>query len=350
MGKNEEEFEIDLVKLYRKLYKKKKIIITSSLVGALVGLIIAFSIPKEYMSKVILVTGNAKGSGSMGMLASIAGVNLSGGDDTFPPELYKEVLNSTPFIQSLFDIKVIDEEGELNTTFYDYIKTKQKNPWWSYLLMSITNLTYSDSINSMDIENGIALSNKRYMSSDDMNVIESIRKKYSIDTNIKTGLTTIEVITQNPIVSALLADSITAYLQEYIIGEKTKKAKIDLYNSEKLYNQSKNNYYQAQQNLANFIDSNKNVVSAKYKVSQDRYQNEANVAYSVYNQMAQQLQMNKIKVQNNTPVFTIIQPAIEPLNSIVPKKKIIFIVSLLIFFMCSSIYVLRDDIKNFIVH
>ena len=76
-----------------------------------------------------------------------------------------------------------------------------------------------------------------------------------------------------------------------------------------MYIEAKENYYKSQRNLAAFIDANMNVVSAEFKTTQEKLQNEANLAYAIYNQMAQQLQMAKVKVQDTTPVFTIIEPA-----------------------------------------
>ena len=147
-------------------------------------------------------------------------------------------------------------------------------------------------------------------------------------------------------ISAYIADTLTSYLQTYIIEQRTKKAKTDLTNSEKLYEQAKHNYYTSQQKLASFSDANINVISAKYKINQERLLNETNLAYSVYNQMAQQVQMNKIKIQDNTPVFTVIQPAIEPLYPSTPNKKLIVIAFVFFSILGVTIWVLKEDLWN----
>lgn len=53
--------------------------------------------------------------------------------------------------------------------------------------------------------------------------------------------------------------------------------------------------------------------------------NEMNLAYNVYNQLAQQLQMSKAKVQEITPVYTVVQPATVPLKPAKPNKIMILI-------------------------
>ncbi len=62
-----------------------------------------------------------------------------------------------------------------------------------------------------------------------------------------------------------------------------------------------------------------------YRAEQERLQNEMNLAYNVYTQVAQQLQMAKAKVQEITPVYTVVQPASVPLRPAKPNKVMILI-------------------------
>lgn len=61
------------------------------------------------------------------------------------------------------------------------------------------------------------------------------------------------------------------------------------------------------------------------RTEQERLQNEMSLAYGVYNQVAQQLQMAKAKVQEITPVYTVVQPATVPLKPAKPNKIMILI-------------------------
>ena len=49
------------------------------------------------------------------------------------------------------------------------------------------------------------------------------------------------------------------------------------------------------------------------------------LAYNLYNQTAQQLQLAKAKVQENTPVYTVVQAATVPLRASKPSKPMILI-------------------------
>ena len=346
MNKEKEEVEIDLIELWEKLCANKKFIIKCSIIGAIVGIVIAFSIPKEYTTAVILTTeSNKSAGGSMGALASMAEINLGSGgnEDVFSPDLYPNVLNSTPFIKGLLNINVIDNNQNINMSLYNYLKDHQNYPWWTYILNAP-----KKAMSLFSVQDTTKVLKERHISSEDMEVIDKIRKSYTISTDKKTGVTSVEVRSQSPEISAFLVDTITSYLQLYIIEQRTKKSRTDLLSSQRLYDQAKTIYYDRQQNLASFVDANMNVISAKYRINQEKLQNEATIAYSVYNQMAQQVQMNKVKVQDNTPVFTIIQPAIIPLKAESPKRKIILIAFIVISALFAAIYTLKEDISSMI--
>ena len=84
-------------------------------------------------------------------------------------------------------------------------------------------------------------------------------------------------------------------------------------------------YESAQKKYANFVDANQNIILLSYRAEQERLQNEMNLAYQVYTQVSQQLQMARAKVQEITPVYTVVQPATVPLKPAKPNKLMILI-------------------------
>lgn len=344
-----EEKEIDLLALANKIWVNKKLVLKALGVGLVIGLVVAFSIPKEYTTAVILTPeSKSTTSGNMGSLAALAGINLNsaiGEDALASPELYPSVISSTPFLRGLLDIKVTDSKKNIDTTLYSYMSDYQSAAWWGYILKMpglLKGLFSSEKIGMNDSN-----SNSRIISEEEQDILNNLTDRLTISSDKKTGVTTIEVMMQSPEISAYLADTITSYLQSYIIDYRTQKARKDLAYSEKLYEESKADYYKTQATLAAYIDGNINVVSAKYRTTQERLQNEASLAYTVYNQMAQQLQLAKVKVQDTTPVFTVIQPAVEPLFPSKPSKKVILAGFLFLSFVGSIAWVIRKDILVF---
>ncbi len=350
MADSKDEKEIDLLELARKLWNNKKFIIKATLIGAVVGLVIAFSIPKEYTSTVAFTTNfNDSKVGNMGALASLAGINIANmnSSNVLSPELYPDIMRSTPFIRDLLHINVHDEECGIDTTLYSYLKDEQKIPWWSYILKTPGLLI---SLFKLDDGDKVKIAEDPYFISDEeLNIIEVLKSTYCITTDKKTGITTFDVTLQSPVISAFLADTISSYLQSYIIQERTKKALNDLENSRRLYQQYEKSYNELQQKLAVFVDRNKNIISESYRVNQRKLENEVNLAYTVYNQMAQQVQLNEIKVQDETPIFTIIQPAFEPIFPAAPQKKVIFVAFAFLGCICASMWIVREDILRLLI-
>ncbi|MDL2214878.1 chain-length determining protein [Dysgonomonas sp. OttesenSCG-928-M03] len=340
------EKEIDLLALAKKLWEKRRFIIKISLIGFVVGIIIAFSIPKEYKTTVIMApdSKSSGGVGNMGALAAMAGINLQQGtDDAISPELYPDLLSSTPFLKGLFNVQVQDKKQGINSDLYTYFEKEQSSAWWGYVLAlpskllrifsSPSNSTTKDTVDSRIIE----------LTPKQTGILNNLKNRISISVDKKTGVITLSTIMQSPEISASVADTVTSYMQNYIIRYRTEKARQDLTFTEKLYEEAKKDYYTAQQNYAVYSDGNMGVVSARYRTTQERLQNEMSLAYTVYNQMAQQLQLAKVKVQDTTPVYTVIQPAVVPLVPESPKKKLIIIGLVFLFFTGASSWVIIKD-------
>ena len=49
------------------------------------------------------------------------------------------------------------------------------------------------------------------------------------------------------------------------------------------------------------------------------------LTFNVYNTLAQKLEQDKLRVQEQTPVYTIIEPATVPLKASAPKKMLILV-------------------------
>ena len=324
-----EEDEIDLMELFQKIWISKLFILKVCGVAAIIGVIVAFSIPKEYTTHVTLApeTSTKSNSGGMGALAAMAGINIGGaaGEDALSPELYPDIVKSTPFILDLFDINVSQDNSEL--TLYNYLLDDLKSPWWSTIIGlpmkavgGVLSLFKSDK--EEDTESRKTLLK---LSNEESGIVKGLSDRISVSVDKKTGVTTLGVTMQDPYISACITDTVMHCLQNYITEYRTNKARHDLEFTEKLCAEAKEAYYMAQQKYARYVDGNRNVVLQSFRTEEERLQNEMNLAYGVYNQVAQQLQVAKAKVQEITPVYTVVQPAIIPLNPSKPSKLMILI-------------------------
>ena len=109
-------------------------------------------------------------------------------------------------------------------------------------------------------------------------------------------------------------------LQKYITNYQVSKALEDCEYWEQLYKERQNDYYTAQKNYAEYMDANKNVILQSAQAERERLQQEMNLAYQVYSQVATQLEGSRIEEQQAKPVFTIINPVTVPIKKTAPSK------------------------------
>ncbi len=340
----DEEQEIDLLELAMKLWQQRKKIAIWCLVGAVLGVVVAFSIPKEYDTSVKLVpevVGNQKLSGSLGAMAAMVGIGGSGqsGTDAVNPQLYPDVVESTPFLVGLFNVPVEDIDGEHKTTVRQYIEDDIRSPWWSAVLGLPFKLI--GAIRGGDKEEDEGKQTDSFqLTPGEFKVVQALSKRISATVDTKTSVITISVSMQDPMVSATLADTVVYRLQEYITDYRTNKARKDLEYAELLNEEAKANYYKAQQKYADYQDRNQGLILYSAQTTKERLENEATLAFNLYNQTAQQVQMAKAKVQENTPVYTTIAPASVPVRPASPKKPMILIGFVFLAFVACSAWIL----------
>ena len=327
-----EEQEIDLVELARKLWKERKLILKSCGWAALIALVVGFSIPKEYTTTVTLApeSGGSKSmSGGLSALAGLAGINLGSvqSADALSPTLYPDIVKSIPFSIEMFDVKVTDKKGELNTTVYDYLKEHQKKAWWSYVISAPFKALgwVMKTVKGEEPNDTTRVVDPFRLTRDQNEIIMALGKKIEVEEDKKTSVIKISVTMQDPLISATLTNTVMEKLQDYITAYRTNKARIDLEYTERLYKESMENYYKAQQEYAVYMDRNQNISLRSAQTQQERLRNEMELAFNVYNQTAQQLQVAKAKVQEDTPVYTVVEAATVPLRASKPSKPLILI-------------------------
>ncbi len=326
-----EELEIDLMEYVRKLWSVRKLLLKAAVVGLVVGLIIALSLPREYTVGVTLSPEsgkNASGGGLSGMasMLGLGGMSMGGDADALNITLFPEIVASTPFLLELLDTHVTTLDGKVDTTFMAYLD-EQKSPWWGTLLalpgMAIGGVKslFSDKKDEA-LENTV---NPFHLTEKQASKVESLRKAIMADVDKKTGVTSVSVTLQDPLVTATITDTVVAKLQQYITAYRVSKAQQDCNYLEQLYKDRQKEYYEAQQSYANYMDANKSVILQSVLTERERLQNEMSLAYQVYSQVATQLQVARAKVQEAKPVFAVVEPSTVPLQPSGTSKKVVML-------------------------
>ncbi len=88
----------------------------------------------------------------------------------------------------------------------------------------------------------------------------------------KTLVVSLRVTMQDPLVSATLTDTVMRNLQEFITQYRTDKARNDLAFTQRLHDEARDNYYEAQQRYARYMDQNQGIVRRSCLTEQERLQ------------------------------------------------------------------------------
>ena len=302
-----QEEEIDLLELALKVWGERKFILKACGYAVLIGLVIVFSIPREYTTEAMIAPelSDNKGTGGLSSLAAMAGLNLNAtsGADAIYPDLYPNIVSSTPFITGLFNVRVKDLDEEVDTTLYCYLNEYQRMPWWS-LITSAPFKALGWVVSLLTDEEDDGIFDPFHLTKEETDTAKELSER---------------------IISACLTDTVVRRLQDYITEYRTTKARQDFQFQEKLFERKKKEYEKAQENYAKFADANKNIILLSYRAEQERLENEMRLAYQVYTSVAQQLQMAEAKVQEITPVYTIIEPSTIPIKPSKPRKALMLI-------------------------
>lgn len=132
-----DELEIDWMDILRKIIAIRKTLYKAAGIGLVLGIIIAFSIPKQYTVSVTLAPemGSDSKSGGLAGLASsfLGGGSLGNSPDALNAALSSEIVSSTPFLLELFDTRVQTLDEELDTTLVAYLD-EQRGSWLGAVL------------------------------------------------------------------------------------------------------------------------------------------------------------------------------------------------------------------------
>ena len=300
-----------------KLWSGKKFIITVTGVFVALGLVAALTMTKVYTSKVTLVPelGKTSSSSSLGNITSMLGLGgaISGASsDAYNVTVYPEVVASTPFMTKLFDIHVSDPEEGIDTTLIGYL-TREKFSLTGMIIKPILSIFSTDSIETP--------------------------KKVDVFRLTKKQARVVDVLNKS-----IVADTVCRNLKEYITEYRTRKAREDLANYQKIADESYHAYQKASRAYAYYQDHNRGLILNAAISEGTRLQNEVNIASQVYSQMKLQAEAARGKLIDEKPVFAVIQPASVPLLPDNSRKKILLIWTFIGFALSCGWVVFQDRV------
>ena len=284
------EQTIDLALWLRKVWQSRVLIVKVAAVSVAIGVIVALVTPKKYTAKTLLAPESARSTSSLASAASalgLGGINLEAESDALAVAIYPDIVASTPFVIQLLQTSV------------QKVGSGQVIPLSEYLQQPTDTMTIDP----------FCLTKRQAQ------LLAAVNRAIGILTDKKSGVTTISVTLKDPQVAAMVARQLTQNLQEYVSAYRTSKAEREAEYWEQLCKKRQQEYYNAQQSYADYVDANRKVVLQSVLNERERLQSEKLLAHQLYTTVATQMQMARAKVEEVKPVFTIIEPATTPLRA-----------------------------------
>jgi uncharacterized protein involved in exopolysaccharide biosynthesis len=330
--------EIDLVDLLRKLWVKRKFILTVTGVFLLIGLFIALVSPVSYTASCTVVPQSGENkSGGLSGVAAMMGVNLGTAmmsEGTLSPHIYPEIVKSVPFTREIMQTPIATKRSNgKEITLYEYYTNKQYQD--KNLLSNIKKYTLGLP--------GVLLGSLRKKSpveetafftdsvtvyslnEEEKKVYKAIQGALQVSVNPKEGYVSLSYSFPEAKPAAEVTDNLYRTLEKYVATFKSEKLEDNLQFVEESYETARQDFLQTQSRLAAFQDANRGLATATARSTEMRLQNEFNIAFSVYSELAKQREQARIAVKENQTILTLVNPAVVPHEKSAPRRSIILI-------------------------
>ena len=331
---NFEEDSIDIIALLKNIWSERKLIIKVTISFFVIGCIVALTRPVVYTSQTTFVpqiSGDEISSSrsQLGSIASLAGINLNPtemtSDSYLSPLVYTNIINSEEFSLNLLSEELINSNAD-KFTIKEYLLPKESsfnfNPI-GFIKKYTIGLFLNNEITEI---NSDVLINYNFISEEDYYFLLSFREKFDIELNDKDGYIVVFGKDENPFISSQIVEKVTKSLQSKIIEIRTKKIKERLEFSKDQYELKQSEFDVLQKKLAEFKDSNKNISTARFMAELQKLESEYQLQENILTNLALEYNNNKIKLNKDTPIFSVIDEVSVPNVRSEPKRtQLIFI-------------------------
>jgi len=280
----------------------------------------------------VLSGSKSKLSGSLGGLAAMAGINLGSSGSTsaeLPPSLYPQIIGSFSFQKTMFETQLNISGFDESVSYTEYYTKHQRVSLLQNIkkyTIGLPGLLIGALKGNSNKEVKQSLKGINTMSVEELGLVKLLENQLLLEINEKEGYISLSATLPEALAATQLLLNAQTVLQQAVIAFKIKKATEDLGFIKERYVEKKVDFEKAQANLARYRDANRNVTTALAQTESERLESEYQLAFSVYSELAKQVEAQKIQVKEDTPVFAVLQEAVVPLEKSGTPKSMILII------------------------
>ncbi|MBN8826817.1 MULTISPECIES: GNVR domain-containing protein [unclassified Spirosoma] len=314
------------------VWKARQRVLLCTSLFAILGVVTAFLIPQEFRAEARIIPEMNTSAGSLfkrlSSVAAFADLDLSSteGMDAVRPDLYPNVVQSTPFALYLIGQTVYPSDGSATTVGQLLLPD---STGWSLRKW----LSYKKAIAIRPVSN--RLKGTVRLSDRQQELVEEIGERVSAKLDTRSGIITIVSRMPDAEVAAQVAQAAMTYLTLYVTDYRTEKARADFAFYSRQLAEARQRFQDAQFKVFQYNDNHRHVVLQT--VGMERYRLDADVttAETVFTELSRQYEQAKLKVQEQTPIFKVLEPPKVPHQRTSPKRTMILLGFILLGLMVS---------------
>ena len=140
----------------------------------------------------------------------------------------------------------------------------------------------------------------------------------------------------------MMADSVKAHLQAFIIRYRTSKVGEDVKHYQQMRDSAEQEYDMAMEAYSRYCDAHKGIILQSFQSERDKLESELALKQSSLGAIEAQLQATKVKLQEKTPAFTTLKSATVPTKPAGPKRMIFVLMMLFLSTLVYSVWLCRE--------
>ena len=307
--------EVSLSDLITFLRNYLKLLILAPIFFAILGVCFSFLLTKKYTAQTILLPEYNMGKSNS--FFSMAMSMDKNGAEKLVPELYPNILSSTPFGQYLLTQPVMDENGTNYKTLREFFEKTRKPSFMSKLF----SFSSKDDPKKKEIITGPK--DILVLPSPELTLIRSASGLIQTTIDSKNGIITLGCEMTDPVVATMLVEASKKYLVSYVEEYRTSKTEEQVTFLEERVAEVKSRQQKAEYALQSYRDRNRNSFLNVARIEEQRLQSDFTVAQGVYSDLVTRLEQARIRVKEEKPVFKVLEPAKVPVAKSSPKRIVI---------------------------
>lgn len=301
------------------------------------GILVALVSPVEFEAEAELMPELQKSeSGASQLLEQYGGAlglgglsAMSGGQDeegVIPTAVYPRIVQSLTFQDSLLRHEVAFTQPDTTVDLYSYFTRHYEKSVFEWILWNTVEVpgriarALSDQGLPERIRRRLEEENLESLTYEQFRAIQQLRDRVFVSLNPETGVLLVTAELPDAAASAQVCNRTIGMLTEYLKEYRTQKAREDLRFQEEQLEQAYKQFRQAQEALTEFRSQNVTISSPSLRAKEDRLRYEFDLAFDLYTTASQQRAEAQRKLQQETPVFKVIQEASVPMQNSKPRR------------------------------